>query len=97
VRKKSTWEWLDVGKSAMALSLDSAAVIRLRLAGAASTEPTAAAEAWRMYSEKIQALVELQTLFLTGSLGASPARAAKRTVQQYQRKVAANRRRLGKS
>lgn len=50
-----------------------------------------------MCSEKFIALAELQALMLMGTLGAMPAEAAKRSLNHHQRKVAANRRRLGRS
>lgn len=77
------------------LGLESAGVVGLRLASAAAGGPQAADEAWRMWSEKVIALSELQTRALTGSLGSTPAGAAKATLKHYRRKVAANRRRLG--
>ena len=87
-------EWIAIAASSAALSYESAAVISLRLAQAGSGSSKAAAEAWRMYSEKVVALLELQTLFLTGALGLTPEHAAKRTLRHYRGKVAANRRRL---
>lgn len=97
MRRKDVFDWLDVAAGATALGLECAAVIGLRLSGAATGGRKAADEAWRMYSEKVIALAELQTLFLTGALGARPSGAAKRTLRHYRRKVASNRRRLSRS
>jgi hypothetical protein len=50
-----------------------------------------------MVSEKVQAGIALQTLALTGGLGATAASASVRTMAHYRRKVRANRRRLQRS
>jgi hypothetical protein len=52
------------------------------------------AEARRMVTEKVDAALSLQTLAMTGGVGASPERAAATTMAHYRRKVRANRRRL---
>lgn len=97
VRSNETLEWMDIATAAAALGMESASVIGLRAAGAAFGGPKAADEAWRMWSEKIVALAELQVRLLTGSLGVTPAAATSETVKHYRRKVAANRRRLGRN
>lgn len=96
MRNNEALEWMEVAAETAALGMESAAVIGMRLAGAASGEQRAAAEAWRMYSEKVVALAELQTLFFTGALGTTATGAARKTLKHYRRKVAANRRRLGR-
>jgi hypothetical protein len=60
---------MDIAAAAAAPGMESASVIGLRAAGAAFGGPKAAYEAWRMWSEKIVALAELQVRLLTGSLG----------------------------
>lgn len=97
LRRNETFEWIEIVAATAALSMESAGVIALRMAGAAFGGPDAADEAWRMWSEKVVALAELQARLLTGSLGATPAGAAKATLKHYRRKVAANRRRLGRT
>ena len=77
--------------------MESAGVIGMRMARAASGGPGAADEVWRMWSEKVVALAELQGRLLTGSLGATGAGATEATLEHYRRKVAANRRRLSKA
>jgi hypothetical protein len=64
---------MEVAAAAVALGVESASVIGLR-AAAAYGGPRAADEAWRMWSEKVLALAELQVLLLTGSLGVTPKR-----------------------
>lgn len=87
-------EWLEIGAAATALAWDSADVMSLRMFGAFAGGPGAQKEAVRMVSEKLIAIVELQTRLLTGTMGATPAAAARGTLSHYARKVAANRRRL---
>ena len=97
MRRNEALDWFKIAADTAALGLESAEVIGLRIAGATAGRPGAAVEAWRMGSEKVIAMVELQTLFLLGSLGATPSGAAKGTLMHFRRKVAANRRRLRKS
>lgn len=97
MRHSRTSDWVGIAAAATALGIESTAVIGLRLTEAAAGSPKAADEAWLMWSEKIIALAELQTRFLTGGLGTNAAGAAKATLKHYRRKVAANRHRLTKS
>ena len=90
-------EWMEVATSSIALAIESAGVVGLRAAKAARGGPGAADEAWRMCSEKVTALAELQTQFLIGWLDSTPSAAAKGSLKHYRRKVAANWRRLSKS
>ena len=89
-------EWMNIATGTMTLALESAGVVGLRAAQATRGGPNAANEVWRMYSEKFTALAELQARLLTGTLGTSPAAAARASLKHYRRKVAANRRRLSK-
>jgi hypothetical protein len=50
-----------------------------------------------MVSEKVEAVLQLQALALTGGLGATAQSATGHTLTHYRRKVRANRRRLSKS
>lgn len=97
VHRNNAWDWMEIGAEVALLGVESAGVVGLRLAGAATGGPQAAEEAWLMWSEKIIALSELQTRALAGSLGSTPAGAARATLRHYRRKVAANRRRLAKA
>lgn len=97
MRRSEALEWMEIAAATTALGVESAGVIGLRAAGAALGGSKAAEEAWRMWSEKIIALAELQARLLTGSLGGTPASAARETLKHYRRKVAANQRRLGRA
>jgi len=79
------------------LGLESATVVGLRGLKLAAGGPRAKTEARRMVSEKLDAVVALQALALTGGLGVTPSAAARKTLRHYARKVRANRRRLAKS
>lgn len=96
VRFDESLEWMEIAAAAAALGMESGSVIGLR-AAAAFGGPKAADEAWRMWSEKVVALSELQVRLLTGSLGVTPAAAANETLKHYRRKVAANRRQLSRN
>jgi hypothetical protein len=48
-----------------------------------------------MVAEKMKAAAQLQTAFMTGGLGTTPAVVAKTTLRYYSKKVRANQRRLG--
>ena len=74
--------------------MEASAVIGLRTLRIAQGGEAGAAETERMVNEKVQAMVALQTLALSGALGLTPATAAARTLAHYRRKVSANRRRL---
>lgn len=95
MRRNEAVEWMEIAAAAAALSMESAGVIGLRAAGAVLGGPRAADEAWLMWSEKVVALAELQVRLLAGSLGGTPASAARETLKYYRHKVAANQRRLG--
>lgn len=86
--------WMRLGMNAWALGLESSAVIGLRTLKIAAGGPDAEAETRRMIAEKVDAALALQRLAFTGGLGATPHRAAARTVAHYRKKVRANRRRL---
>lgn len=94
MQRSEPLEWMEIVAAAAALAMESAGVVALRTAGASFGGRKAADEAWRMWSEKVAALAELQMRLLSGSLGRTPAGAAKETLKHYRRKVAANRRRL---
>lgn len=94
MRRNEVFEWMEVAASSAALGMEAASVIGLRVAGAAAGDPRAAQEAWRMWSEKIVALSELQMRLFTGRLGSTPSAVAKATLTHYRRKVRTNRRRL---
>ena len=80
--------WMRLGMNAWALGLESSAVIGLRTLKIAAGGAEAEAETRRMVWEKMERMA------FAGGLGATPQRAAARTVAHYRRKVRANRRRL---
>ena len=90
-------EWMEIAAATVALGVEATSVIGLRAANVAQGGPNAAAEAWRMYSEKFIALAELQTRFFGGLLPATASGTAKAALKHYRGKVRANRRRLQKS
>jgi hypothetical protein len=86
--------WLHIGFDAWALGMETAYVMTLRTLKIAGGGDAAGAEAKRMINEKIEAGLALQSLAMTGGLGATPYSAASKTLTHYRRKVQANRRRL---
>jgi len=93
VNRDETLEWLDVAIAAMSLGTEAAGVIGLRTIRIANGGPRAIDEAWRMCSEKILSVAQLQAKLLTRSSG-EPLAASRIAVKHYRSKVAANRRRL---
>lgn len=89
-------EWLNIAVATFALGAESAAVMGLRALRTAKGGSGAAEEMWRMYSEKLITLAELQARFLGGTLGATPSETTRKSVTHYRHKVAANRRRLSR-
>jgi len=65
----------------------------MKLAGGG---PAAAAEAERMVSEKVQAVVDVQAQLIGAALSGEGHLAPARTVAHYRRRVQANARRLSK-
>jgi hypothetical protein len=88
--------WLGIGWQAWSLGVEAASVIGLRTLKIAQGGPAASAETRRMFAEKLDAALALQSLALTGRLGFTPQGAVKKTLTHYRRKVRANHRRLRK-
>jgi len=86
--------WMGIGLDAWRLGLEAQSVIALRTFKVATGGDASGAESALMVREKLASAATLQTLALTGGLGATPASAAARTLAHYRRKVRANRRRL---
>lgn len=86
--------WMRMGRTGWALWIDSSAVMALRISKLLSGHDPSGREARLMITEKIDALAELHTAFLSGRLGADPASTADLIIAHYNRKVRANRRRL---
>jgi|KBSMisStaDraftv2_1062788.scaffolds.fasta_scaffold72337_8 hypothetical protein len=97
MRRNEALDWMEIAAAAASLGVESVEVIAMRTAGAALGGPNAADEAWRMWSEKVVALAELQARLFIGALGQTPAGAVRETLNYYRSEVAANRRRLGRA
>jgi len=84
------------GMNAWSLGKDASSVIALRTLTIAAGGVAAEVEARRMVSEKIETVLALQALALTGGLGLTASSVATKMLTHYRRKVHANRRRLAK-
>jgi hypothetical protein len=88
--------WVGFGMNAWSLGIDASSVIALRTLKIAAGGAAAEVEACRMVSEKIETVLALQALALTGGLGLTASSVATKMLTHYRRKVHANRRRLAK-
>jgi hypothetical protein len=88
--------WLRIGVDAWWLVFEASTVIGLRALKIAAGGAVAGTEARRMFSEKLEAGIALQTRAMTGGLGSSAPHVASQAISHYRRKVRANRRRLAK-
>lgn len=88
--------WLDLYLDYWRLSSEAATVMTLRMERIAGGGATGAAEAELMVTEKVRATIDLQRKLMTGALGSTPLSGSQGIVRHYQRKVAANRRRLNR-
>src|SRR5215203_5059426 len=79
------------------LAFEAQNLISLRLFRMATGGVPALPEALRMVPEKVSALAEAQALVATSAVEGRPQRAPKRVVNDYRRRVAANKRRLMKA
>ena len=93
--RRKAQNWFSAGMDAWTLGFEASQVIGLRAAKIVLGGPEAERETRLMISEKVSSLFELQTAMFTGGLGATPAAATRKVLSHYQRKVRANRRRLG--
>ncbi len=82
--------------SSTRLALDAQQVIALRLAKLALGGPAAKREATKMIAEKVKAFSDSQRVVLSAATRGQGDRAAERVIGLYQRRVSANKRRLGK-
>ena len=92
MRRKNPWVGLSF--KAWMLGLEASSVIALRMMKIAAGGVAAETEAKRMISEKLSAVLELQSRTLRGGLGVTPHGAAAKSLAHYRRKVRANRKRL---
>jgi hypothetical protein len=88
--------WFGFGMNAWSLGIDASSVIALRTLKIAAGGAAAEVEACRMVSEKIETVLALQALALTGGLGLTASSVATKMLTHYRRKVHVNRRRLAK-
>ena len=91
---KETTAWLRIGADTWSLGWQTARVMGLRAARLSAGGPAAGVEAWLMLTEKWQAAAEVQADLLRRGASVTPATATRRTLARYERKVAANYRRL---
>lgn len=95
MRQQDPFELFRLGTEAWWLGMESAMVVGARLGVLAGGGAKAQAESQRMVSEKLSAMIELQTAMMSGALGTAPVPAMRKTVAMYSGKVRKNRRRLG--
>lgn len=89
--------WITFSLEMMKLGLESQAVMLQRLSRLHAGGPTAQREAAGMVTEKaMAAAIEIAAFNLALGSGKAPLDALQSTVKSYRRKVAANRRRLGR-
>jgi len=93
---KAYGAWMKAGMDMWMLSAEAGTVMALRTARIANGGSAGAAEAELMMTEKVRAAIELQTRLMTGALGVTPLGATQGTLKHYQRKVAANNKRLSR-
>lgn len=88
--------WMKAGFDLWMLGAEAGTVMTLRMARIAGGGSAGAAETDLMVSEKVRAAIQLQIRLMTGALGFTPLGAVQGSVTHYRRKVAANRKRLGR-
>lgn len=88
--------WMKTGLDIWLLSAEAGSVMALRMAHITAGGPAGSAEAKLMVIEKVQAVIELQTRFMTGALDLSLLGATQGTLNHYRKKVSANNQRLRK-
>lgn len=88
--------WIKAGVDLWMLGVEAGTVMTLRMARIAAGGSAGAAETDLMVPEKVRAAIDLQTRLMTGALGFTPLGVVQGSVTHYRRKVAANRKRLGR-
>jgi hypothetical protein len=86
--------WFSIGLNAWSLGIEASWVMTLRMLKIANGGAQAQVESQRMIQEKVQSASELSALLTSSNM--TPACAATKTIEYYQTKVRANRRRLMK-
>lgn len=92
--RQDPFELVRLGAEMWWLGLESLIVVGARMAVFAGGGAKAQAESQRMVSEKLGAMMELQTAMVSGALGSAPVPAMRKAVAIYSGKVGRNRRRL---
>jgi len=90
------YAWMKAGMDLWMLGAEAGTVMTMRLSKLALGGAEANREAELMVSEKIGAMIELQTKMMTGALGTTPLSNTRGALKHYRSKVAANNRRLGR-
>ena len=88
-------KWAALGFDTWSLAWEAQGVIASRLTRIARGDAAALAETELMVREKLEAGAALMALAMTGGMGSTPYRGARRTVSHYRKAVGRNRRRLG--
>lgn len=86
--------WMRTGFDFWMLGAEAGTVMTMRLAKLALGGADASVETELMVSEKVRAMIELQTKMMTGSLGTTPLSNTRGALKHYRQKVAANDKRL---
>lgn len=89
--------WIMASVDFWRLSAEASSVMTMRMARIAAGGAAGNAEAELMVTEKVQAMIELQSKLMTGMLGMTPLSGTQATLHHYRAKVAANNRRLRRS
>lgn len=86
--------WMRTGFDFWMLGAEAGTVMTMRVAKLALGGADANVEAELMVSEKVRAMIELQTKMMTGALGTTPLSNTRGALKHYRAKVAANDKRL---
>lgn len=90
-------DWFTLSMRCWTMGSEAAMVVWLRSMRIAMGGAAADSETRRMVEEKMTAAMLLGTGLMTGKLGSSPEAIAGRTIDFYDRRVRANRKRLSRS
>jgi hypothetical protein len=91
---KRPLDWYNAALDAWTLTIETPAVIALRLAKIGAGNDSGGHEMRRMVTEKAAAVAKLQWALLSGKFGKNPALASMTVLREVSTAVEANRRRL---
>jgi hypothetical protein len=94
MNSKTYGAWMTAGLDFWRLGAEAGMVITMRLAHMAAGGAGANSEAELMVTEKVRAMIELQTKLMTGALGTTALSGTQGALKHYRGKVAANNKRL---